>query len=304
MVRLLSGVALAAVFLTLVWFASANVLLIVAIAVVTLAAHEYIQLMRQLGAQVPAIPTIAITWAALASVPFRTAGAPAGAAPSPGYWIPHVAPEIVLTIGLMVIAIRVMTRQEPASGAANAAPPPQADTPSAALDRGLSRAGFDVAAAMLAPVYLGLPLGALVGIHVFGSRGAVLLLMVTIVVSDSAQFYAGRTFGRHPLAPRLSPKKTIEGAIGGFIMAPVFLIFAAPYLLAPATNRLALVGVGLALVVAGIAGDLFESTLKRAAGVKDSSALIPGHGGVLDRIDALLFASPIFYVYVRWVYSL
>ena len=61
---------------------------------------------------------------------------------------------------------------------------------------------------------------------------------------------------------------------------------------------------GIVLVAAGIAGDLFESMLKRAADMKDSSALIPGHGGVLDRIDALLFATPVFYLYVRWVYTI
>jgi phosphatidate cytidylyltransferase len=127
----------------------------------------------------------------------------------------------------------------------------------------------------------------------------VVLLIATIVVSDTAQYYAGRAFGKHPLAPQLSPKKTIEGALGGFVLAPLFLAFAGYYLVPAATNQLALAGVGVGLVIAGIAGDLFESTLKRAAGVKDSSALIPGHGGVLDRIDALLVAGPLFYIYLR-----
>ena len=97
--------------------------------------------------------------------------------------------------------------------------------------------------------------------------------------------------------------KTIEGAIGGFVLAPVFLVSVAYYLVPAATNQLTLALVAIALVVAGIAGDLFESMLKRAAGVKDSSALIPGHGGVLDRIDALLFAAPVFLVYVRRLFT-
>jgi phosphatidate cytidylyltransferase len=126
--------------------------------------------------------------------------------------------------------------------------------------------------------------------------------MATIVVSDTAQYYAGRTFGRRPLAPKLSPKKTIEGAIGGFVIAPAFLVLSAYYFVPAATNQLSLAVLALLLVVAGIAGDLFESTLKRAAGLKDSSALIPGHGGVLDRIDAMLFAAPIFYLYLRWLF--
>ncbi len=152
-------------------------------------------------------------------------------------------------------------------------------------------------------MYIGTGLGTLVGNYVYGGRGAVLLLMATIVVSDSAQYYAGRTFGRRPLALRISPKKTIEGALGGFVLAPVFLIVAAYDLIPAATNQLALGVLAVALVAGGIAGDLFESMLKRAAGLKDSSALIPGHGGVLDRIDALLFASPIFYVYLRWLFA-
>jgi len=130
----------------------------------------------------------------------------------------------------------------------------------------------------------------------------VLLLVFTIVVSDTAQYYSGRTFGRRPLALRLSPKKTIEGAVGGFVAAPLFLYFAGPYLV-PVVTPLMIAPLGVLLVVCGIAGDLFESMIKRAADMKDSSALIPGHGGVLDRIDALLFATPPFYMFLRWVYT-
>ena len=129
-----------------------------------------------------------------------------------------------------------------------------------------------------------------------------LLLLVTIMASDTAQYYSGRLAGRHPLAPRVSPKKTIEGAIGGFVAAPVFLYVVGSQAI-PVARPWIVAAVGLALVAAGIAGDLFESMLKRAANMKDSSTLIPGHGGVLDRIDALLFATPIFYVYLRWQYT-
>jgi phosphatidate cytidylyltransferase len=198
---------------------------------------------------------------------------------------PHLAVDAILSIGLILIAVWVMSAVGAEAG------------------KGHDEAARGAAAAVLAPVYIGLGLGSLVGIHVYGGRGAVVLLMATIVVSDTAQYYAGRTFGRHPLALRLSPKKTVEGALGGFVLAPLFLAFAGYYLVPAATNQLALAGLGVALVIAGIAGDLFESTLKRAAGVKDSSALIPGHGGVLDRIDALLFAAPLFYLYLRNIFS-
>jgi phosphatidate cytidylyltransferase len=167
---------------------------------------------------------------------------------------------------------------------------------------GFGQAVSGAAAGSFAMLYIGVPLGALVSIHVFGGRGAVVLLVATIVISDTAQYYSGRAFGRHPLASRLSPKKTIEGAVGGFVVAPLFLHFAGPYLI-PVATPLMIAPLGLALVACGIAGDLFESMIKRAADLKDSSALIPGHGGVLDRIDALLFATPPFYLFVRWAYS-
>ena len=117
----------------------------------------------------------------------------------------------------------------------------------------------------------------------------------TVVVSDSSQYYTGRLFGRHPLAPAVSPKKTIEGAIGGLVFGTAALVAGGHWLL-PFAETPRLVIAGLAVVVLGICGDLFESRLKRLAGVKDSSSLIPGHGGVLDRIDALLFATPVFYL--------
>jgi phosphatidate cytidylyltransferase len=157
----------------------------------------------------------------------------------------------------------------------------------------------DVSAALFPTLYLGLPLGALVAIHGAGGREAVLLLLSTIIASDTAQYYSGRLFGRRKLSPLISPKKTVEGAIGGFLVAPPVMALAARWWLPEAATSMVLL-VGLLMVGVGIAGDLFESLLKRSAGVKDSSALIPGHGGVLDRIDSLLFAAPAFYLFLRY----
>ncbi len=157
----------------------------------------------------------------------------------------------------------------------------------------------DVAAAAFPVLYLGLPLGAFVALHASAGREPVLLLVTTIVVSDSAQYFTGRLFGRTKLSPAISPKKTVEGALGGFVLAPIVMAALAPWWLPGRTIGWSLL-VGLALVGLGIAGDLFESLLKRSAGVKDSSALIPGHGGVLDRIDAMLFAAPVFYVLLKY----
>ncbi len=171
----------------------------------------------------------------------------------------------------------------------------------------------DAAATVFAAVYLGLPLGALAAIR--GDNGAgfptgviwdrvdgrlmLLLLMIVVVVSDSAQYYTGRAFGRRPLAPTISPKKTVEGAIGGVVFGTLAMVIGGRYLFSSPVWLLALLGA--AIVMLGIVGDLFESLLKRSAGVKDSSNLIPGHGGVLDRIDSWLFAAPVYYIFVRFI---
>jgi phosphatidate cytidylyltransferase len=124
-------------------------------------------------------------------------------------------------------------------------------------------------------------------------------LLFTIIASDTAQYYGGRLMGRRLLAPVISPKKTVEGALSGFVAGAVALPVLGQWWL-PSLPAPALALVGVTLVAAGIVGDLFESLLKRSAGVKDASALIPGHGGVLDRLDSLLFAGPVFYVFLRY----
>ena len=158
------------------------------------------------------------------------------------------------------------------------------------------------AVAFMAPIYVGLPLGAMASIRVTAGPSAVFALVLIVAVSDSAQYYTGRAFGRRKLAPAVSPAKTVEGAIGGLVAATIVgavsgssVLHLVPF--GAATG--AVVGVLVALF--GMLGDLFESLLKRSAGVKDSSALIPGHGGVLDRIDSYLFAAPCYYVVLRWL---
>ena len=155
-----------------------------------------------------------------------------------------------------------------------------------------------MASALLPALYLGLPIGAMISIRDSRGREALFLLMLTVVMSDTAQYYSGRAFGRTPLAPRISPKKTVEGAVGGFVFGALLMAVVGNWWL-PAVPLPLRTLLGVAVVALGIAGDLFESMLKRSAGVKDSSALIPGHGGVLDRIDALLFAVPAYYLYLR-----
>jgi phosphatidate cytidylyltransferase len=173
-----------------------------------------------------------------------------------------------------------------------------------ALSLGSWRGGSDavamVSAALLPSLYLGLPIGAMVATREGAGPPALFLLMLTVIVSDSAQYFTGRAFGRRKLAEAISPKKTVEGACGGLVFGTALMAVAGAWWLpsVPVAMRVLL---GVAVVALGIAGDLFESMLKRSAGVKDSSALIPGHGGILDRIDALLFAAPVYYIVLTHV---
>src|SRR5262249_47978623 len=165
--------------------------------------------------------------------------------------------------------------------------------------RGGPEALASVSASLFPALYVGLPIAALVGVRLLGGPPALFLLMLTIIVSDTAQYYCGRLFGRRPLAPAISPKKTVEGAAGGFVFGTALFVGLGLWWL-PRLPPAFSVPLGLALVALGIAGDLFESMLKRSAGVKDSSSIIPGHGGILDRIDALLFAAPLYYVVLKY----
>ena len=132
-----------------------------------------------------------------------------------------------------------------------------------------------------------------------GQRWLVVLLGVTFAC-DTAAYAAGRALGRRPLAPRLSPGKTREGALAGWL-AGAAAGFALPPLLGLGAGAAAAAAIALTLPLAAQAGDLAESALKRRAGVKDSSSLLPGHGGLLDRMDAQLFAGPLLYWILQWL---
>ena len=154
-----------------------------------------------------------------------------------------------------------------------------------------------VATSGFATLYLGVPIGALAAVQVQFGPQVLMVLLGAVIASDTAQYYGGRTLGRHLLAPTVSPKKTIEGAVCG-LLASSAALFVVGGLVLPDVGSGSHVLLGLLIAMLGIAGDLFESRLKRASDMKDSSTLIPGHGGVLDRIDGLLLAAPVYYVVV------
>jgi len=123
----------------------------------------------------------------------------------------------------------------------------------------------------------------------------VLLGIITVAAGDTFAYFAGRLFGRCKLAPSISPNKTVEGAAGGLAGSVVVCVACSHYFLPGIPVWYAVLS-GIAIGICGQAGDLFESLLKRSAGVKDSGALFPGHGGVFDRADAILAASPSIYL--------
>lgn len=194
----------------------------------------------------------------------------------------------------------------------------------ALLIQELSKALPSAAASYFAVPYIGLTLGFLTFLRASIFEGALLVfyLLIVVWIGDIAAYYVGKSIGKHLLAPRISPKKTWEGTIASIVLATIvgtlLLYFNAPleafgekiHAIQPASifgsvkpqpNAVWLAIIISACVnIAGQVGDLVESMIKRGANVKDSSALLPGHGGILDRIDALLLATPVLWYFVSF----
>lgn len=161
-----------------------------------------------------------------------------------------------------------------------------------------------VSAALFGALYLGFLLGYTIDLRLDGDTGPGLIFLVCFIVwaGDSAAYYVGRRFGKHLLFPSVSPKKSWEGAaanvVAGVLAAAIVQwAAAAGWTFLPSLRWTNVVAVGLLISVVGQLGDLFESAIKRGAMVKDSSSLLPGHGGILDRLDSLLFSGPVLYYY-------
>jgi phosphatidate cytidylyltransferase len=166
------------------------------------------------------------------------------------------------------------------------------------LVEGLPAAGISSSGLLL----VAFPLTFAVRLHGLSEQGPRLLLFALVItwVGDTVAYFVGRAVGKHPFAPQLSPKKSWEGAVASFAGSLLVAFAFSGWLNAPIIHLLAMAAAGN---VAGQLGDLLESAYKRSAGVKDSGGLLPGHGGILDRIDALILAIPVVWYYWTLIYS-
>lgn len=260
MIRVLSALVLLPIVVAVIWFLPPAGTLLIAEIAAVLAFIEYVGLAAVHGARVP-----------------RAVAGTGVAAVCAAIGLAYVPLDVVLISAVIAVGAIAVGSGQPGPGVLR-----------------------DVAASLFPLLYIGLPLGAIAAVRTIGGREAVLLLLATLVVSDTAQYYTGRAIGRTKLAPTISPGKTREGAIGGVVFGTLAMTLGAMRVFPSARPGLLLLPAAM-VVTLGIVGDLFESLLKRSAGVKDSSHLIPGHGGMLDRIDSWLFAGPAYYLFVRYL---
>lgn len=164
----------------------------------------------------------------------------------------------------------------------------------------------NVSSTLFGILYTGLFAASIIGIRElyvdtplsYNNGGFIIItIFITLWMTDSAAYFIGSTIGKHKLFPRVSPNKSWEGAIAGFVFAIITLVVLKTVLL-DFLDWIDVIAFGIIIGIFGQVGDLIESLIKRDAGVKDSSNLIPGHGGIFDRFDSLLYSAPIIYLYL------
>lgn len=172
------------------------------------------------------------------------------------------------------------------------------------LFRNKGSAIYNMGATLLGVLYIGLFASSILSVREYFfeyTHGAYLIIsiLITIWVCDSAAYFGGLSLGKHKLFPRVSPNKSWEGALFGFVFSIIAMLILKPIIL-DFLSWSDVILIGLIVGTIGQLGDLIESLLKRDAGVKDSSNIIPGHGGIFDRFDSLLFAAPAVYIYLKY----
>jgi phosphatidate cytidylyltransferase len=155
------------------------------------------------------------------------------------------------------------------------------------------------------PLYVAVPLTLLAGLRTMhpGLQGSGLVLLALGLgwFADTGAYFAGRFLGKHKLYEAVSPKKTVEGALGGLVASVVWALVAVFWFLKGSLPLLHAIPLAIVAGALGQAGDLGESLLKRSTGVKDSGAILPGHGGIMDRLDAVIVTSLAVYLYAAWM---
>lgn len=185
---------------------------------------------------------------------------------------------LILTANLMALSVFVLARFT---------------TTPAIFDR--------IAKQVLGIVYIAVPLSLIVFLKIeHGALWIIWLLLVTFA-SDTGAFYSGRFFGSRPLSPNISPNKTIEGSLGGIALSMVIGFIFGWIFFGDIVLALKVIPCALLMAIAGQIGDLFESAMKRVSHIKDSGRMLPGHGGMLDRIDAVLLSIPVMYIYLVYI---
>jgi phosphatidate cytidylyltransferase len=279
--RVATAVVLIPFVVGLVLYASTAVVAVALAAVIVLAMIEYFAMGDAIGHRayrvwtlICAILLVYVRWAAVAAESLRV----------PSLWIParyilppgaaHGTDDVLILFVLGIAALTLATRRP--------------------LVESLAAAGMSSSGLLL----VAFPLSFSVTLHGVSRIGPKLLLFALVITwaGDTVAYFVGRAIGKHPFAPILSPKKTWEGAVGGFVGSLLVGVAFSKWTGIAMGQMLAMAAVGN---VAGQVGDLLESAYKRSAGVKDSGTLLPGHGGILDRIDALILAIPVVCYY--WI---
>ncbi len=262
--RVITSSVLVPVVFIVVWFLPPTFFAVLAVVAAAIGQQELYAMARQRGATPMSVTGIVLGAAVILSMarPLQTM---IGNGPLP--WI---------VFGILVVLSVRLFSSRPVEGA---------------LD--------DIAVTLFGVCYVALLLGYQVAIlaGIPGKRW-LLFLYLAIWASDIGAYYVGTAYGRHRLYEKISPKKSIEGLLGGTV-ASMVVALPCKFWLVPSLGWFEALLVGLGLALVGTVGDLAESLIKRSFGVKDSGTVIPGHGGILDRLDSLMFAAPVLYYYLR-----
>ena len=261
--RVITSVVLVPALLLAVWFLPPAYFAWVAVLAAAIGQHELYAMARVRG--IAPLPVTGIALGAALIMSMARAYHPVSGGPF----------QLVMVSVLLVLTVRLFARR-PVEGAFE-----------------------DIAATLLGVFYVALLFGYQVSIHAgFGGKRWLLFLYFVIWASDIGAYYVGTAYGKHRLYEKISPKKSVEGLLGGAAASMVVALICKFWFVSSLHWFEALL-VGLGLAIVGTVGDLAESLLKRSVGVKDSGTIIPGHGGILDRLDSIMFAAPALFYYLR-----